>query len=136
MFTIYMPEGVGLEALGELEQAGAVRTLDEDVIALGSLFVDGGFDLLHVVELAVRALNIGKLVAHEPHLVEVALAQHLNDASVLFAAALAQFAHLAQNGHFGTHLHEFEVFECCSHGSGVGVVGINDELVVWSGGEL
>ena len=97
---------------------------------------DGGLHLLHIVELAVGAGDVGKFVAHEPHLVERATLEHGHDALMLFATALAQFAHLAQNGHFGVHLHQAEVGERRCHRGGVGIIGINDEVIVHGFGEL
>ena len=49
---------------------------------------------------------------------------------MLFATHRSQLLHIAQDSHLGSYLHELEVVECCSHARRVGIVGIDDEVVV------
>ena len=96
----------------------------------------GGFHGGDVGKLAVLAVHLVKLAAHEPHLVEVALLQALHHRHVLLVAALAQLAHVAQDRHLGRHLHEREVVERRRHRGGVGVVGVHHKVVAAGVGEL
>ena len=105
-------------------------------MALGTALGDGGLHLLHVIELAVGAIDVLELTAHEPHLVKRAVGQPLDHAHVLLMAAGAQLAHLAQDGHLGRYLHQAEVVECCCHRRRVGIVGVHHQVVVFGLGEL
>ena len=72
-----------------MEQASAVGSLDEDVAALGTVLGNGGFDLLHVIKLAVGAVDVFELLAHEPYLVKRAGCQTFHHVAVLLGAAVA-----------------------------------------------
>ncbi len=75
------------------------------------------------------ALDVAELLAHQPHHIEAAALQHLHDVAVLLAAALAQFAHLADDGHLRTYRHLAEVVERGLHRRRIGVVGIHNQVV-------
>ena len=48
----------------------------------------------------------------------------------------AKFAHLSQNGHFPVCLNQSEIVEGSLHGSGIGIIGIYDEMVPFCNGHL
>ena len=55
---------------------------------------------------------------------------------MLFHTALAQLLHIAQHGHLVRHLHQAEILEGGTHTCGVGIVGIDDEVIVRGLSEL
>ena len=97
---------------------------------------NGDFRLIDIVELAVVAFDVGVCVANEPDAVETAFLQHFHDVAVLFVAALAEFAHLADNRHFRTHIHLMEILKREFHRGRIGIIGIDDEAVLGGFGEL
>ena len=75
--------------------------------------------------------KVGKLLANEPHFVKTTFGQLGHELLVLFMTAVAQFAHLAKNDHLGFNVHQTEVVQGRAHRRGVGVVGINDKMVLF-----
>ena len=67
--------------------------------------------------------------AHQPNLGSRHPLQALKNAEVFLIRCFAQLTHLSENYHLFGIGHQTEIVECCSHAGGVGVIGINNQVV-------
>ena len=125
-----------LQEFGELEEAVAVAAFDEDVEAFGAVGGDGGFYFFDIVELAEGTGDVAEVVAYEPYLVVAGSFEIAYQLAVLLVAFLTQLAHLPEDDHLAGSLDEGEIVERSLHRGGVGVVGVDDEVVLLSDGHL
>ena len=49
---------------------------------------------------------------------------------MLLLRDVAKLAHHTQNSHLGRHLHELEIVDSRLHRGGVGIIGIDNEVVL------
>jgi hypothetical protein len=123
-------DGGGLQQFWQLEKLHAVGTFDEDVEAFGAVGLDGSLHLVHVGKGALIVACGRKFGTYEPYVVEVVLLDEIDDFLMLFGTGGPQFAHIAQDGHFGRNLHVTIVGKGSHHAGGVGIVSIDYEVVV------
>lgn len=120
----------GLQQFGQLEKLHAVGAFDENVEAFGAVGLDGCLHLVHVGKGTLVVACSRKFGTYEPYVVEVVLLDEIDDFLVLFGTGCPQFAHIAQDGHFGRNLHVTVVGKGSHHAGRVGIVSIDDEVVV------
>ena len=82
------------------------------------------------MELAEGAGDVGEVVTHEPYFFKARVFKVSHEVTVFGFALCTQFTHLSDDGHLAGHLHPAEVVEGGLHRGGVGVIGVDDEVVL------
>ena len=104
-----------LQQFWQLEEFIAIAALDEDVVPLGSMLFNCGFDFLCVVEFPKRTGDVLEIVPHEPYFIIASRFKIAHQQLVLLVAVGAELAHLSYDGHLMVCLHQTEVFKGCLH---------------------
>ena len=113
-----------------MEKFIAIAAFDEDIESLRTVVLDGSLHFLHIMELAEGTIYVLEVVTNEPNVVITSRLQTINQHAMFLIAFLAQLAHLSEDGHLLVSLDKTEVVEGSMHRGGVGVIGIDDEVVL------
>lgn len=124
---------MSLQQFRQLEELNAVAALDEDIMAFGALALDLRLYGLDIGELSEVTVGLTEFFTDEPYLFgfHTISLQMVYDLLVFLGRGVAELAHITKDKHLVVYLHELEVVQGRFHARRVGIIGIDDEVVIF-----